>query len=53
MRVLEKAGYRREAVLARGGIKDGTVIDRVVYARTRDTGLPYVPFVAPEDSSAH
>lgn len=49
MRVLEKAGYRREAVLVRGGIKDGTVIDRVIYARTRDTGLPYVPFVAPEE----
>ena len=46
MRVLEKAGYHREAVHVRGGIKDGTVIDRVVYARTRDTGLPYVPFVA-------
>lgn len=44
MRVLEKAGYRREAVLVRGGIKDGTVVDRVVYAITRDTGLPYVPF---------
>ena len=49
MRVLEKAGYRREAVLVRGGIKDGTVIDRVIYARTRDTGLPYAPFVAPGD----
>lgn len=49
MRVLEKAGYHREAVLVRGGIKDGTVIDRVVYARTRDTGLPYVPFTPSED----
>lgn len=47
MRALEKAGYRREAVLARGAIKDGTVVDRVVYAVTRDTGLPYVPFVPP------
>lgn len=46
MRVLEKAGYRREAVLVRGGVKDGTVVDRVIYAITRDTGLPYVPFVA-------
>jgi RimJ/RimL family protein N-acetyltransferase len=45
MRVLEKAGYHREAVHVRGGIKDGKVIDRVVYASTRDTGLPYVPFV--------
>ena len=49
MRVLEKSGYHREAVLERGGIKDGTVIDRVVYARTRDTGLPYVPFSASDD----
>jgi RimJ/RimL family protein N-acetyltransferase len=46
MRVLEKAGYRREAVLPRSGIKDGTVIDRVIYARSRDTGLPYAPFTA-------
>lgn len=44
MRVLEKAGYRREAVLVRSGVKDGTVVDRVIYATTRDTGLPYVPF---------
>lgn len=48
MRVLEKAGYRREAVLVRGGVKDGTVVDRVIYAITQDTGLPYVPFVGPE-----
>ena len=44
MRVLEKAGYRREAVLERSAIKEGTVIDRVVYALTRDIGLPYHPF---------
>jgi RimJ/RimL family protein N-acetyltransferase len=44
MRVLEKAGYTREGVMRRGGIKDGIVIDRVVYARVRDTGLPYSPF---------
>jgi RimJ/RimL family protein N-acetyltransferase len=42
MRVLEKAGYRREGVLVRGGIKDGNLIDRVMYAITRDPGLPYV-----------
>lgn len=47
MRVLEKAGYRREAVLARAGVKDGRAFDRVVYARTRDTGLPYAPAEAP------
>lgn len=44
MRVLEKAGYRREAVLVRSGFKDGTVMDRVVFAITRDLGLPYHPF---------
>ena len=44
MRVLEKAGYRRESVLVRGGVKEGTLIDRVVYAMTRDVGLPYVSF---------
>lgn len=48
MRVLEKAGYRREAVLVRAGVRDGTAFDRVVYAVTRDTGLPYVPFAAAE-----
>lgn len=42
MRVLEKAGFEREAVLRRSAIKDGTVLDQVVYARTRDPGLPYV-----------
>ena len=42
MRVLEKAGYEREAILRRGGIKDGTVIDRVIYARVRvEADLPY------------
>jgi [ribosomal protein S5]-alanine N-acetyltransferase len=35
MRVLEKAGYAREAVLRRSGIAEGTAIDRVVYAITR------------------
>lgn len=44
MRVLEKAGYRREAVLVRAGVKDGVVFDRVVYAATRDTGAPYVAY---------
>jgi [ribosomal protein S5]-alanine N-acetyltransferase len=46
IRVLEKAGYAREAVLVRAGVKDGTVMDRVIYAITRDTGLPYAPFAA-------
>ena len=45
MRVLEKAGYVREAVLVRAGYRDGTVFDRIVFAITRDVGLPYVRFV--------
>lgn len=42
MRVLAKAGYGREAVLRRSAIKDGQVIDRVIYAvvRARD-GVGY------------
>jgi [ribosomal protein S5]-alanine N-acetyltransferase len=52
MRVLEKAGYGREAVIIRGGVKDGTVIDRVLYAITRDTGLPYAPFTEPRPAEA-
>jgi RimJ/RimL family protein N-acetyltransferase len=43
MRVLENAGYRREAVLVRSGVKDGVVFDQVLYAITRDGGLPYAP----------
>lgn len=43
MRVLEKAGYLREGVMVRGTFKDGVLVDRVLYARTRDPGLPYVP----------
>ncbi|HEU4456205.1 MAG TPA: GNAT family N-acetyltransferase [Longimicrobium sp.] len=42
-RVLEKAGYEREGVLRRSGIKDGILLDRIVFAATRDPGLPYVP----------
>lgn len=33
MRVLEKAGFEREAVLRCGATKDGTLIDTVLYAR--------------------
>jgi [ribosomal protein S5]-alanine N-acetyltransferase len=33
-RVLEKAGYVREGVLRRSAIKDGAVLDQVVYAIT-------------------
>ena len=34
LRVLEKAGYRREGVLRRSAIKDGVVKDQVMYAKT-------------------
>lgn len=43
MRVLEKAGYLREGTMVRATFKDGVLVDRVLYARTRDPGLPYVP----------
>jgi [ribosomal protein S5]-alanine N-acetyltransferase len=35
MRVLEKAGYEREAVLRQSVWKDGTLMDSVVYAKLR------------------
>ena len=44
MRVLERNGYVREAVLRRAGVKDGVVIDRVIYARTRLSDHPYVAY---------
>jgi ribosomal-protein-alanine N-acetyltransferase len=43
MRVLEKAGYLREGVLTRSAFKDGMLIDRVLFARTREGDMPYVP----------
>lgn len=46
MRVLERNGYLREAVMPRAGFKDGTVIDRVLYARTRESEHSYVHFDA-------
>lgn len=36
MRVLEKAGFEKEGVLRRSAIKDGQVLDRVLYPRVRD-----------------
>lgn len=33
-RVLEKAGYIREGLMRRSAIKDGVVLDQVLYART-------------------
>jgi len=35
MRVLEKCGFAREGVLRRAAIKDGQLIDLVLYARVR------------------
>lgn len=37
MRVLEKAGYAREARLRLSAVKDGKVIDQVLYAITRES----------------
>lgn len=36
MRVLEKCGFTREGVMRKSVIKDGEVIDSVLYARVRD-----------------
>jgi RimJ/RimL family protein N-acetyltransferase len=36
MRVLEKAGYVREGVLRRAVVKDGQVLDQVLYAIVRE-----------------
>jgi RimJ/RimL family protein N-acetyltransferase len=36
MRVLEKAGYLREACLRKSAFKDGRLIDQMLYAITRD-----------------
>lgn len=37
-RVLEKAGFRLEARLRRSAIKEGRVVDTLLYARLRDDG---------------
>ncbi len=36
MRVLENAGSARERILSRSAVKDGKIVDQVVYALTRD-----------------
>jgi ribosomal-protein-alanine N-acetyltransferase len=39
MRVLEKAGFKREGVMRRGAVKDGAVVDQALYAYIEgDTG---------------
>jgi ribosomal-protein-alanine N-acetyltransferase len=35
IRVLEKAGFEREAVLRRSAIKNGVILDQVLYAKVR------------------
>lgn len=42
MGVLENNGFVRECIMRRAGFKDGTIIDRVIYARTRQSDHPYV-----------
>jgi RimJ/RimL family protein N-acetyltransferase len=36
VRVLEKAGFEREGVLRRSAIKNGLVLDQILYAKVRD-----------------
>ncbi|MDQ6885977.1 MAG: GNAT family N-acetyltransferase [Gemmatimonadota bacterium] len=36
MKVLEKAGYVREGILRRSVVKDGHILDAMLYARLRD-----------------
>lgn len=45
MRVLEKSGYVQEGILRRSIVKDGILLDRVVYARTRPCEVPYQPYL--------
>lgn len=44
MRVLEKSGYVQEGILRRSIVKHGTLLDRVLYARTRPAEIPYQPY---------
>lgn len=44
MRVLEKSGYVEEGILRRSIVKHGTLLDRVLYARTRTGEVPYQPY---------
>jgi RimJ/RimL family protein N-acetyltransferase len=46
MRVLEKCGYRREGILERSAVKDGVLIDRALYAITRQPSLPRQPIAS-------
>jgi RimJ/RimL family protein N-acetyltransferase len=35
-RALEKAGYVREGLMRRSAIKDGQILDQLIYARVRE-----------------
>jgi RimJ/RimL family protein N-acetyltransferase len=35
MRVLEKSGFEREGILRRSAIKNGVILDQVLYAKVR------------------
>jgi len=35
MRVLEKSGFEREGIMRRSAIKNGTIIDQILYAKVR------------------
>ena len=36
MKVLEKAGFKREGVLEANAFKDGNIVDQVVYAKIKE-----------------
>jgi RimJ/RimL family protein N-acetyltransferase len=40
LRVLEKAGFLREGVLRRSAVKEGRVLDQLLYAVTREEPYP-------------
>jgi [ribosomal protein S5]-alanine N-acetyltransferase len=44
VRVLEKAGFKREGVMSQAVIKDGVLMDAALYAITRRPDLPYIPW---------
>ncbi|WP_163993777.1 GNAT family N-acetyltransferase [Pyxidicoccus caerfyrddinensis] len=46
-RVLEKAGFHREGVLRQCAVKDGRVLDQVMYARLRPGGAAELGLQAP------
>jgi RimJ/RimL family protein N-acetyltransferase len=43
MRVLEKAGYRREGVMRRSAFKDGRFVDEMLYAFVIEDWTPNEP----------